>query len=46
MFVSGDKIWDPYAREDKLAHYFVDRFEAIEWIDVAPNNLNQTWSNN
>jgi hypothetical protein len=44
--VSEEAIWGSIAREEKLAHFFIDQSEQNGLIDVEPVKIRPTWNNN
>jgi hypothetical protein len=46
MIWNRDEMWGTSSREDRLDHYFVDKFELVGWVDIDHIQLQLTWSNN
>jgi hypothetical protein len=44
--IRNEHIWGSLACEDKLAHFFTNKFERNDLIDVEPIKICPTWSKN
>eukprot|EP01018_Ginkgo_biloba_P032610 Gb_14068 [translate_table: standard] len=40
------EIWGSSATQDRLADFFLDKFESVGWVDVEPIKVKPTWTNN
>lgn len=36
LTIHREEIWGPNAREERLANFFVDKFEIEGWVDLEP----------
>lgn len=46
LTINKEEIWGDQGREDKLSHFFLNKFETRNLVDVESVSLKPTWYNN